>query len=43
MLTGFPPFDFKQADMIKNAKINREIEYPPDMDPRLKEILSASM
>jgi serine/threonine protein kinase len=35
MLTGYPPFDFKQADMIKNAKMNREVEYPPEMDPKI--------
>lgn len=29
--------------MIKNAKMTRLVEYPADMDPRLREIISGCM
>lgn len=43
MLIGYPPFNFKKADLIKQAKLTHEIKYPQDMDPRLRNLLEVSL
>lgn len=43
MLVGYPPFNFKKADLIKQAKLTQEIKYPDDLDPRLKNLLEVSL
>jgi serine/threonine protein kinase len=39
MYTGSPPFNFKKANLIKEAKLTQDVEYPKDMDPGVKELL----
>ena len=43
MLTGMPPFNFKKADLIKKAKLTKEVEYPSSMDPRIVELLQCCL
>lgn len=39
MITGNPPFYHKKSAEIKRMKVEKEVEYPPSMDDKIKEII----
>lgn len=43
MVTGQPPFYHKKSVEIKRMKVESEVEYPSAMDPKIREIVEASI
>lgn len=39
MLTGQPPFNFSNQNLIKEAKLTQDVKYPEKLDPRIQDIL----
>ena len=39
MLTGQPPFNYSNQNLIKEAKLTQEVKYPEKLDPRIQDIL----
>lgn len=39
MIIGVPPFNFKKAALIKEAKLTQDVEYPSILEPKIKDLL----